>query len=107
MKKENKEKSWLSSFSFAIMGLAMFIFVLLFFNACAEPQIVKVNVPTPCEVSYIPKEPKAIDIENASVGFVMEYVRDIVQYAKELKPIINRCVKEKSMVGTKDLLKEQ
>lgn len=94
---KEKHESWLMSFGFTIAGMGLLIFALLFFNGCAEPQIVKINVPTPCEVQSIPKEPKAVDLENASVGFVMEYVRDIVQYAKEVRPIIRECVREKSI----------
>ena len=94
------------SFTMALAFLVLILLTLAFFTGCSgNSQIVKINVPTPCEVQYIPKEPKEIDIENSSIGGVMEYLKGIVKYAKEIRPIINKCVKESSIVGVKDLPK--
>lgn len=94
------------SFTMAPVFLVLILLTLAFFSGCSgNNQIVKINVPTPCEVQYIPKEPKEIDIESSSIGGVMEYLKGVVKYAKEVKPIINKCVKETSIVGVKDLPK--
>lgn len=80
-----------------VIALGLIIIACLFFHGCSSAQIVKINVPTPCEVKTMPKEPKAIDIENSSIGVVMSYIKDIIQYAKEIKPILNKCVRENSI----------
>lgn len=72
------------------------------FISCSQPPLIKeVKVPTPCEVEYIPREPKSIDIEHSSLGVIMAYIKDIVSYAKEVQPIIDNCVVVKKNKETK------
>lgn len=89
--KKHNVNTWKIVFIF--IGLLIAIVSL---TACTpQPIIREVKVPTPCEIKELPKSPKDIDVENSSIGIIMEYIKNIVKYAKEIQPIIDKCVVEK------------
>ena len=96
-----KYKADKSNNDIIVVALGLIILACIFLHGCSSAQIVKINVPTPCEVKEVPKEPKAIDLQNSSISVVMAYIKDIIQYAKEVKPILNKCVKENNIAETK------
>lgn len=95
IRNRSRKKNDMHPLKIVLIALALII-VIISLTACAqEPIIREVKVPTPCEVKSLPKSPKDIDIENSSIGVIMEYLKNIVQYAKNIQPIIKECVVEK------------
>lgn len=78
------------------IAFVLILFAIAFFAGCSEPKLVikEVKVPTPCKVSKIPQEPKDINLDSADMGFIMNYIKQIIQYAKEVRPIMKECVSE-------------
>ena len=97
-RKYNKRKSKDFSLNLAIVLIGIMILVC-FFVGCAEPQpiIKEVKVQTPCEVESIPAEPREIDLQNSSISAKMDYIKAILIYAKEIRPIMRDCVKRKKI----------
>lgn len=97
----NRRRNKKNRAMFLILGLTALILIFLF-TGCA-PQVIKetVNVEVPCQVEKVPKAPRDIDLNNAIVKEKMRYVQDIVQYAKEVAPIMNSCVVEGRIKGKK------
>lgn len=97
-RKYNKRKSNDFSLNLAIALIGIMILVC-FFVGCAEPQpiIKEVKVETPCEVESIPTEPREIDLQNSSISAKMDYIKAILIYAKEIRPIMRDCVKRKKI----------
>ena len=97
-RKYNKRKNNDFSLNLAIALLGIMILVC-FFVGCAEPQpiIKEVKVQTPCEVESIPTEPREIDLQNSSISAKMDYIKAILIYAKEIRPIMRDCVKRKNI----------
>lgn len=97
-RKSNKRKNRNNSertFSYIVAFIGLMILVIAF-AGCAEPKIERVNVPVPCEVEKIPNEPRDIDLENATISNIMQYIKEIAQYAKEARPIMRSgCIIEK------------
>lgn len=102
-KKKTKNKK-LNSASFILAVVIISFMVLsLFLVGCAEPQpvIQKVNVEVPCEVNQIPQSPRYLDLENATIAQKQVLIKEAVQYAKEVAPIMRECVREKRIKGKK------
>ena len=97
-RKYNKRKNNDFSLNLAIALLGIMILVI-FLVGCAEPQpiIKEVKVQTPCEVETIPTEPREIDLQNSSISAKMDYIKAILIYAKEIRPIMRDCVKRKKI----------
>jgi len=97
-RKYNKRKNNDFSLNLAIALLGIMILVI-FLAGCAEPQpiIKEVKVQTPCEVESIPTEPREIDLQNSSISAKMDYIKAILIYAKEIRPIMRDCVKRKKI----------
>ena len=97
-RKYNKRKNNDFSLNLAIALLGIMILVI-FLAGCAEPQpiIKEVKVQTPCEVETIPTEPREIDLQNSSISAKMDYIKQILIYAKEIRPIMRDCVKRKKI----------
>ena len=97
-RKYNKRKNNDFSLNLAIALLGIMILVI-FLAGCAEPQpiIKEVKVETPCEVESIPTEPREIDLQNSSISAKMDYIKAILIYAKEIRPIMRDCVKRKKI----------
>lgn len=97
-RKYNKRKSNDFGLNLAIALLGIMILVI-FLAGCAEPQpiIKEVKVQTPCEVESIPTEPREIDLQNSSISAKMDYIKAILIYAKEIRPIMRDCVKRKKI----------
>ena len=97
-RKYNKRKNNDFSLNLAIALLGIMILVI-FLAGCAEPQpiIKEVKVETPCEVETIPTEPREIDLQNSSISAKMDYIKQILIYAKEIRPIMRDCVKRKKI----------
>lgn len=97
-RKYNKRKNKDFSLNLAIVLIGIMILVC-FFVGCAEPQpiIKEVKVETPCEVESIPTEPREIDLQNSSISAKMDYIKAILIYAKEIRPIMRDCVKRKKI----------
>lgn len=97
-RKYNKRKNNDFSLNLAIALLGIMILVI-FLAGCAEPQpiIKEVKVQTPCEVETIPTEPREIDLQNSSISAKMDYIKAILIYAKEIRPIMRDCVKRKKI----------
>lgn len=97
-RKYNKRKNNDFSLNLAIALLGIMILVI-FLAGCAEPQpiIKEVKVETPCEVETIPTEPREIDLQNSSISAKMDYIKAILIYAKEIRPIMRDCVKHKKI----------
>lgn len=95
--KRKSTKSNKGNFNAVLIAIAPLIFVVIAISGCANPQpmIKEVSVPTPCEVSKIPQEPKELDLENATISAIQVYITQIVAYAKEIRPIMRECVREK------------
>lgn len=97
MKRKSKRKNNNSerTFSYIVAFLGIMILVI-FLAGCAEPKIERVNIPVPCEVEKIPNEPRDIDLQNATISNIMQYIKEITQYAKEVRPIMRSgCIVEK------------
>ena len=100
--KYKKKKQKDSAFNLVILLLGIMI-VLAFLTGCAQQPIIKeVKVPVPCEVSNIPKEPAKLNLEEATIGQIMTYIKQVVKYTKELKPLINNCITEKKITTYKE-----
>ena len=97
-RKYNKRKNNDFGLNIAIALLGIMILVI-FLAGCAEPQpiIKEVKVETPCEVESIPTEPREIDLQNSSISAKMDYIKQILIYAKEIRPIMRDCVKRKKI----------
>ena len=97
-RKYNKRKNNDFGLNIAIALLGIMILVI-FLAGCAEPQpiIKEVKVQTPCEVESIPTEPREIDLQNSSISAKMDYIKQILIYAKEIRPIMRDCVKRKKI----------
>ena len=97
-RKYNKRKNKDFGLNIAIALLGIMILVI-FLAGCAEPQpiIKEVKVETPCEVESIPTEPREIDLQNSSISAKMDYIKAILIYAKEIRPIMRDCVKRKKI----------
>ena len=97
-RKYNKRKNNDFGLNIAIALLGIMILVI-FLAGCAEPQpiIKEVKVETPCEVESIPTEPREIDLQNSSISAKMDYIKAILIYAKEIRPIMRDCVKRKKI----------
>ena len=97
-RKYNKRKNNDFGLNLAIALLGIMILVI-FLAGCAEPQpiIKEVKVETPCEVESIPTEPREIDLQNSSISAKMDYIKQILIYAKEIRPIMRDCVKRKKI----------
>ena len=97
-RKYNKRKNNDFGLNMAIALLGIMILVI-FLAGCAEPQpiIKEVKVQTPCEVESIPTEPREIDLQNSSISAKMDYIKAILIYAKEIRPIMRDCVKRKKI----------
>lgn len=97
-RKYNKRKNNDFNLNLAIALLGIMILVI-FLAGCAEPQpiIKEVKVQTPCEVESIPTEPREIDLQNSSISAKMDYIKAILIYAKEIRPIMRDCVKRKKI----------
>ena len=97
-RKYNKRKNNDFGLNIAIVLLGIMILVI-FLAGCAEPQpiIKEVKVQTPCEVESIPTEPREIDLQNSSISAKMDYIKAILIYAKEIRPIMRDCVKRKKI----------
>ena len=79
-----------------IVAFLGFMILVIFFVGCAEKQIERVNIPVPCEVTIIPNEPRPLVLENATISDIMQYIKEITQYAKEMRPIMRSgCIVEK------------
>ena len=80
----------------AFLGFMILMILVIFFVGCAVPKIERVNIPVPCEVTIIPNEPRPLDLENATISDIMQYIKEITQYAKEMRPIMRSgCIVEK------------
>ena len=97
-RKYNKRKNKDFGLNIAIALLGIMI-LAIFLAGCAEPQpiIKEVKVETPCEVESIPTEPREIDLQNSSISAKMDYIKAILIYAKEIRPIMRDCVKRKKI----------
>lgn len=102
-RKSNKRKNRNSerTFSYIVAFIGLIILVIAF-AGCAEPKIERVNIPVPCEVEKIPNEPRDIDLQNATISNIMQYIKEITQYAKEVRPIMRSgCIVEKRAIKGK------
>lgn len=78
------------------LALIATMIILLFVTGCAQtPQIQKINIEVPCQVSKIPLPPSEINLEEATINTKMLYIKMVVKYAKEVAPIMRKCVVEK------------
>lgn len=94
-RKNNNERT----FSYIVAFIGLLVLVIAF-AGCAEPKIERVNIPVPCEVENIPNEPRDIDLQNATISNIMQYIKEITQYAKEVRPIMRSgCIVEKRVKG--------
>lgn len=89
-KSRNPRPKETSSFMLFV-GVIVIVFLALYLTGCSS-QTTTIKVPTPCEVDYIPPKPKEIDVENSNVGAILNYITNIVEYAKEVQPLIDNCV---------------
>lgn len=96
MKRNKKAKKRVDNTFSIIVAFLGFMILVIFFVGCAEPKIERVNIPVPCEVTIIPNEPRPLDLENATISDIMQYIKEITQYAKEMRPIMRSgCIVEK------------
>lgn len=96
MKRYKRKKNNDFNLNLAVVLIGAMILVC-FLAGCAEPApiIKEVKVQTPCEVESIPTEPREIDLQNSSISAKMDYIKAILIYAKEIRPIMRDCVRQK------------
>lgn len=90
-----KKKEEMSVWKTILIFLGLMVAIISLTACTPQPIIREIKVPTPCQVTNKPVPPKDIDIDNSSIGVIMEYIKNIVKYAKEIQPVIKECVVEK------------
>ena len=93
-KRKNLKKQKSYGFEIAVVVVGLLALILLFSGCAPQPTKIEVKVPTPCFVENKPTPPPKIDLGESTITGKMLYIKQAVKYAKEVAPIMDKCVRE-------------